>query len=191
MIFGHLASYALLLALIVLGYALVAAGAGLLLGSQVPADNPLLLGAFVFLVALVFSPLQTRLRALVDRVFFRGRRASRERLAEFSHALTEAGDIPAIVAALHTTLADTVQPEAAHVFLADGESGEPMVPADVQQPTRIARRSPRRSIGPAAKGPASERPRLIPVPNRPATGTLATRISPPILVILTWTRTLG
>ncbi|MFQ5409566.1 MAG: GAF domain-containing protein [Anaerolineales bacterium] len=124
MIFGQLASYTLQLALIVLGYALVVTGAGLLLGARVPADNPLLLGVFIFVVALLFNPLQNRLRALVDRVFFRGQRAYRERLAEFSHALTEAGDIPAIVAALHGILSETVRPDPTYIFLTDAVAGE-------------------------------------------------------------------
>ena len=124
MILGQAITYLLLLALTVLGYALLVVGASLLVGYQMPANNPILIGLVVFVVALVFSPLQAWLRGLVDRVFFRGRSAYRERLSEFSHALTEAGDITSIATAVQDVLAVTVRPDANYIFIQQADSGQ-------------------------------------------------------------------
>ena len=124
MILGQAITYLLLLALTVLGYALLVAGASLLVGYQMPANSPIMIGLVVFVVALVFSPLQAWLRGLVNRVFFRGRGAYQERLSEFSHALTEAGDIASIATTLQDLLAVTVRPDANYVFIQQADSGQ-------------------------------------------------------------------
>jgi signal transduction histidine kinase len=109
--------YALLTVLVTLGYALVAAGAGLLFGNAMPRNY--LAGIVIFALALVIEPLRLRLQNLTDGVFFRGSRVAAEQLEDFSHRLTTALDLNAISALIRDQVASTLAPDQVHVFTYD------------------------------------------------------------------------
>lgn len=109
--------YALLTFLVTLGYALVAAGAGLLFGNSLPRNY--VAGAVILLLALALEPLRIRLQNLTDGVFFRGSRVMTEQLEDFSHRLTMALDLNAIGSLLRDQVASTLAPAQAHIFTYD------------------------------------------------------------------------
>ncbi|MBP6179314.1 MAG: GAF domain-containing protein [Anaerolineales bacterium] len=112
-------TYALLTVFVMAGYALLTAGAGLVLHNNLPANNPYLVGGSIFLLALVFEPIRTRLQALVDLRFFRGERAFAEQLEDFSHKLTTALDLNSIGMILREQIASTLSPSRIHIYTYD------------------------------------------------------------------------
>lgn len=109
--------YAVLTVLVTLGYALTAAGAGLLFGNALPRNY--LAGAAILLLALALEPLRTRLQNMTDAIFFRGSRVAAEQLEDFSHKLTTALDINAISSLLRDQIASTLVPEQIHIYTYD------------------------------------------------------------------------
>jgi hypothetical protein len=61
--------YALLSILIVLGYALLVSGLGILLASVIEPGNPIIIGITIFLVALIINPIKHGLERILDSVF--------------------------------------------------------------------------------------------------------------------------
>jgi signal transduction histidine kinase len=81
-------SYGLLTLLIVGGYLLLINLLSLLWGTSVEANNPLVVGLFVFVVTLTLNPLRTLLHQSVDRLFYRDRIDYRQELVTYSHDLS-------------------------------------------------------------------------------------------------------
>lgn len=135
-------TYALLTLMAAGSYALLLAGVSLLLGQMVPANNPLLIGAMVLLLALGLEPLRARLQRGINRALFRGEQAYQERLQQFSHELTEAVDLAQIARVVRRTIHEVITPERLHFYIYDplsdqysampGEDGRPT--SDVRFP---------------------------------------------------------
>jgi signal transduction histidine kinase/putative methionine-R-sulfoxide reductase with GAF domain len=127
--------YALLSILVLGGYALLVSGLFLIFGPAFQSNNPIFIGALVFLLALVLNPIRTRLQMLIDRVFFRGERAYEQRVRDFSHALTSTVDLSAIVRTLRQHVTESLLPENLYIYVYDplndlyaasaGEDGRP------------------------------------------------------------------
>lgn len=109
--------YSLLSVMVAVGYALAAAGAGLLTGSLLPGANPLLTGFVFFVLALAIDPLRDWTQNLVDSVFFRGRRAYQDRLQTFSGDLTRAVELVDILLVLRRYIEETLSPDPLHVYI--------------------------------------------------------------------------
>ncbi|MEK7276732.1 MAG: GAF domain-containing protein [Chloroflexota bacterium] len=109
--------YALLGILTTLGYILMVAGVGVLAGAAVPADSPALIALLVFAIVLAFNPLRNWLQKQLDSYFFRGRRAYQEQLQDFSRALTESVELPAVVGQLKAQIDSALKPAHVHLFL--------------------------------------------------------------------------
>ncbi|MCC7361017.1 MAG: GAF domain-containing protein [Anaerolineales bacterium] len=116
--------YAGVAVLALTGYGLLLLGLSLLLGTALPANNPLLLAALVFALVAVFNPLRDRLQALVDNTFYRGQRAYRRRLEAFGRALTRAAALDDIVRALDEQLTAALRPTALYLFLRDPQNDD-------------------------------------------------------------------
>ncbi|GAB4539011.1 MAG: hypothetical protein Fur002_03450 [Anaerolineales bacterium] len=128
--------YALLTLLVVAGYALLTLGFGVIFSANLPANNPALVGLYLFIIALVLEPFRTRLQGMVDKTFFRGERAFAEQLEEFSHRLTTALDLNAIGEALRQQINATLAPSSAHVYTYDSLSDFfAALPAENRRPT--------------------------------------------------------
>lgn len=111
--------YVLLTGWVTLGYALLAAGAGLLFNTALPSNNAVLVGGFIVLLVLVLEPLRSRLQGLVDVVFFKGERAIAEQLEDFTHKLTDALDLGTIAAMIREQIASTLTPGRIHIYTYD------------------------------------------------------------------------
>jgi signal transduction histidine kinase len=111
--------YAVFAVVIVVGYALLTTGLGLIFASVIPANSPIWVGVSFFLIALLFDTIRTNLQRMIDGVFFRGQRAYTERLRDFSHQLTTALDLGSIGAILQQQIASTLSPDRVHIFTYD------------------------------------------------------------------------
>ncbi len=111
--------YSLLTVLVIAAYGLFVSGVGLISSNLVRANNPYLIGGLVFLIAILLDPVRTRLQLWVDSIFFRGQRASEERLRNFSHDLTNALDLSTIARVLRQQIASSLVPERLHIYTYD------------------------------------------------------------------------
>jgi signal transduction histidine kinase len=111
--------YSLLTVLVVTSYGLLVTGVAFIFSVNMPLDNPYLIGALVFVIAVLLEPLRTRLQILVDSTFFRGQRAYEERLRSFSHELTNALDLNSIGNALRQQITSSLVPDRLHIYTYD------------------------------------------------------------------------
>jgi signal transduction histidine kinase/putative methionine-R-sulfoxide reductase with GAF domain len=111
--------YTLLTLLVIAAYGLMVTGIALFFSIRMPSDNPYLIGGLVFLIAVVFDSLRTRLQVLVDSTFFRGQRAYQERLRTFSHELTNALDMNSIGRVLRQQISSSLVPDRLHIYTYD------------------------------------------------------------------------
>lgn len=118
-LFSRAVLYALLTVLAVGGYALLVSGASLVLGEMVTADNPLVVGLMVFVLAVLMNPVRVRLQGLIDRGFFRGQGVYQERIQEFSSEITPAMELGEIVQLLRRTIGANLSPGRTHIFVLD------------------------------------------------------------------------
>ncbi len=116
---SRVALYGILGVLVTSGYALLAAGLSILLGSVVSPANPLLLGALFFFLALLVLPLRNALQRSIDALFFRGQQAYQERLAAFSGDLTHAVDLKGILKVLRLNIHEVLLPSRLHIYILD------------------------------------------------------------------------
>lgn len=121
---GQALLYAALAGLGLAAYALILAGASLLAGALLRADNPLVLALLVIVLVIAFNPLRDRLHELINSAFFRGTRANRERLEAFSRALARAVALPDILTAVDEQLRGALQPAHLYLYLKDPSAGD-------------------------------------------------------------------
>ncbi len=111
--------YSLMTILVVAAYGLMVTGISYLFSVNIAYDNPYLIGALVFLIAVLLDPLRTRLQILVDSTFFRGQRAYEDRLRAFSRELTGAFDLDSIGHVLREQIASSLVPDRLHIYTYD------------------------------------------------------------------------
>ncbi len=135
-IFSRALQIGLMAVMVVIGYALLASGLGLILSPILPPGTPLITGLAFFLVALLFVPIRDRAQYMIDAVFFRGRRAYQERLQTFSGELTRVVDLPGILQILRRYVEETLSPSRLHIFVYDTLSDQYVAAPDISsQPT--------------------------------------------------------
>ncbi len=107
--------YSIMAVGIALGYGLLVAGATLLTGSIVQANNPLVLSVTVFLTALLFVPVRNALERRVDLTYYRARRVYQNRVEQFTQDLTKMTTLAGIVESIRHQLNEALAPT--HIFL--------------------------------------------------------------------------
>lgn len=128
--------YALLSILAASGYALLVSGLTLIFGETINAQNPLIVGLMVFILALSLNPFRNRLQQMVDLAFFKGQTAYRARTQAFSRELTQAMELPQIVVLLRKYLEESLVPNRVHVFVYDSLSAQyQAMPDQTRRPT--------------------------------------------------------
>ncbi len=129
-------AYTLLTLGAVIGYALVVYGVSLIFTSAVPANHPVWIGAFVFVIAIALEPVRTRLQDFVDSTFFRGQRAYTDKIQVFSRQLTTTLDLNAIGKILRNEIASVLTPDRIHVYTFDQLNDQfQALPADDGRPS--------------------------------------------------------
>jgi signal transduction histidine kinase len=111
--------YSTLTVFVVTAYALLVSGLGSLFAIAMPYNNPYLIGALVFVIAVILDPLRTRLQTFVDSTFFRGQRAYEDRLRTFSHDLTSAQDLSTIGTVMREQISSSLVPDRLHIYTYD------------------------------------------------------------------------
>ncbi len=134
-ILSRTALYALLTIMASATFALLVAGVTLLLGRPLSVMSPALVGLFIVVLALLLNPIRDRLQQDIDRIFFRGERAYRERLQAFSRELTQSVELPAIIAQLRSTIEASLLPIQLHIYIHDPLSDQYVAAADADGPT--------------------------------------------------------
>jgi signal transduction histidine kinase len=129
-------SYALLVVLALSGYFFLALGSGLLLGTTLGPDNPVLIAVTIILVAFLFNTVRSRLQVRIDRIFFRGERVHQDRLNLFTRELTNAVTLAEILRILREHTTASLMPNLFHIFLYDPLSDQYLAtPDETGQPT--------------------------------------------------------
>lgn len=112
-------AYAILGVALVTGYAMLTAGLSLVIGSAIRADNPILIGLMVTLIAFLVLPFRHRLEAIVDAVYYRTRITYQRHLEAFGREITQAFDLDAVVDTLEQTLDSALAPAHFYVYMYD------------------------------------------------------------------------
>lgn len=116
------AQYSLLAVFVILGYALIVTGAGLLLQIKTQFVSPIILGTLIFIFAILFNPAREWLQRNLDMFFFQGERGFQEKLNSFSSDLKDLFRIEDIVNLVRGDIRDSVTPSHFHIFLFDPTS---------------------------------------------------------------------
>jgi signal transduction histidine kinase len=133
------ATYAVMAVIVVVGYSLFVMGvsqlaAAFLLGAQIDAASPLLIGLLAFALVLGFQPLRETIRKAIDRLFFRSQEESTERLAAFRQNLTLASDLSEVVDLIKDQIARSIVPIHTYVFLRSAQTGHFVALSDPRRP---------------------------------------------------------
>jgi signal transduction histidine kinase len=115
--------YAILAILTISSYIFLVGGLSLVFGNVISAGNPLVIGIFIFLLAIIFNPLRDYLQKAVDRYFFRGQIVYREMQQAFGRELTQVMELAEIVALLRRFIDQSLSPSFLHIYLYDPLSG--------------------------------------------------------------------
>jgi signal transduction histidine kinase len=110
--------------MLIIAYLLVSGAAYILTWGLIRPDNPLLIAATLFLIAIGFTPVRLRLERAVDRAFFKQARLYEKRLEQFARSLTTSVDMNDAVNKLTDQLDETVLPQYTFIFLRNLSSGE-------------------------------------------------------------------
>ncbi len=123
MVIGRGVVYAVLSVAVVAVYFLILYVISSVFGMTLPANNPIVLGVFVFLLALLLNPARARIQDAVDRFFMREAVDQRHAVDFFVDRLTETTGLPSVLKALNETFELGWKPEFAALFLHDMRSG--------------------------------------------------------------------
>jgi signal transduction histidine kinase len=110
--------YGLLTLVVVGAYFLMVGVAGAIAqNTESLAASPMLLAAFVLTIAVLLDPLRKRVQLMVDRLFFRSRIDFRSILQSYSHDLTGAVDLDAVVVLLRQVVGQALNPDPLRIYL--------------------------------------------------------------------------
>jgi len=119
-------TYFVMLAALVSGYALVVFSASLLMtqgDGVVSANNPLLVGVTIFVIALLFLPVRNLLQRQIDRIYFRQRYNFQDYVESFMHEIAQMRDIRQVARKFDELLAATIAPTHLFIFVPNREGG--------------------------------------------------------------------
>ena len=109
--------YISLTVLVISGYALLVAGASLMLGRAVPANDPLAIGLLVLVLSVLLTPLSRHLQTAIDRAFYKEQPESQKRLQSFVQEITQTMDLAEIVKLIRQYVSQMVLPTRFHLFI--------------------------------------------------------------------------
>ena len=124
--------YSILFVILSGGYALIVSGLALMFSTLLPANNPLIIGLIIFILALVFDPLRQLLRNSIDRMFFRGEKAYQESLKNFNGDLTKVVGLLEIIKVVRRYITQSLLPARIHIYIYDPLSEQFVATLDEQ-----------------------------------------------------------
>lgn len=117
-------TYTVLLIALIIGYFLLVLSASLVAGELVGANNPLLLAVVIFIMAVLFVPVRSRLQARVDRLYYRKKLNYQNNLERFTQRLGSLISHDDILHAYLDELNTSLQPSQMFIFIPDRQSGD-------------------------------------------------------------------
>ncbi len=102
---------------LIVGYFLLVLSITIFSGSLIEPGNPLFVALAVFVVAIAFLPVRTRLQKQIDRLYFRERINYQDQVEQFARSLSALRELPAISAEYRTTIEQTIAPSHFFIFL--------------------------------------------------------------------------
>jgi signal transduction histidine kinase len=117
-------TYSIMLLALVLGYFLLVLGVTLVINDTLRPNDPMLIALTVFIVAILFLPVRSRLQQVVDEIYFRARRNYQQQLDQFSDRLTNLVTFDDIMAELRQQLEQAIAPKQIFIFTPAGEGRE-------------------------------------------------------------------
>ncbi|MEL6148147.1 MAG: GAF domain-containing protein [Chloroflexota bacterium] len=121
-------TYILMMAGLIAGYSLLVFGVNLLVREFAPegiaADSAFLVGLVIFIVAVAFLPVRSRLQNQIDRIYFRERRQFQETLEDFSVEVAATQSFVEILSLYVERVQTAISSRGVFIFLPDEESGE-------------------------------------------------------------------
>jgi signal transduction histidine kinase len=116
-------TYLMLMGALIVAYFLLTLGAGLFVADILP-NNPILIALALFLIAILFIPVRTRLQDRVDNLYFRKRRDLQQISGEFSELLGSLSDVDSAIEAFRGALEQGLNPAHAMVFFQKPGDGD-------------------------------------------------------------------
>lgn len=118
-------TYAIMLLALITGYALLVFSASLFFTQPASflANNPLLIGVTIFVIALLFLPVRHFLQGRIDRLFFRTRIDYQDRVEIFTHDISRLSDFDRVAAEFCDLLDETVAPGNVFIFTHNRQMG--------------------------------------------------------------------
>jgi signal transduction histidine kinase len=123
-VISHAITYVLMLSGLIVGYFLLVFSVSLIARDAIRASDPILIALVIFVMALLFTPVRTRIQERIDRLYFRTRVNYQNQVEAFAQTVTSASDFDAIVQSYRQLLRDTLQPEEVFIFLPSYQTGE-------------------------------------------------------------------
>lgn len=110
-------TYTILLVALMIGYMLLVLGATLLASDIIRPDNPFVIIAVVFFIAVLFTPVRNFLQRQIDAIYYRTRQNYQSRLESFSQKLTTLSDADIMLAEYKDAIEEILLPANNFVFL--------------------------------------------------------------------------
>ncbi len=107
-----------------IGYILILWGLGLITAKSISPSNPIAIGIFVAILALLTRPLQDRFSALIEKIRFRGKEAHQEEIQDFAQKISNAKNLPDITTFLQETISENLFPDLLHIYIHDPASNQ-------------------------------------------------------------------
>lgn len=119
--------YMIMLLALVMGYAVLVFGINMLTLEIMPQDlatNPFIVGIVIFVIAVAFLPVRTRLQGQIDRIYFRERREYQDEIEAFTSEVAKSQNFVEILRLYVDRVKDVVGTRGVFIFLPDEETGE-------------------------------------------------------------------
>ena len=114
-------TYGIMLGALVIGYFFMVLGVKLLAQEMIPSDNPFIIATTIFVIAVGFLPVRTRLQNRIDRIFFRERRDFQNQVEAFGRQISTTHAFDNILKLYVERLQSTLSCRGVFIFLPDDE----------------------------------------------------------------------
>lgn len=114
-------TYGILLGALVFGYFALVAGFSFLIGEYLNPNNPFIVAATIFIIAVAFLPVRTRLQSEIDKIYFRTRWQYQTQVELFTREISTSRDFNEILQRYINSLKQILSARGIFIFLPDEE----------------------------------------------------------------------
>lgn len=123
-ILSQLVTYGLLLVGLIVGYFLLVLGASVIAQRTMGADDPILIAVLIFMIAVLFVPVRSRVQARIDQIYFRRRLNYQAKVEAFAQKLGSLVEFSDVVREYKREISETLQPSGVYIFLPNRQTGD-------------------------------------------------------------------